>query len=136
MESSTESHPSSAVVDADTAAAAERIRRARRSTDWWLLGLSGAVVLASVWLSPSPDAVTIFGWEVPPLCLFSNLTGLDCFGCGLTRSFTYVGHGDLESALDLHRLGPIFYLVVLSQLPLRAWRLWKTRPIGTIAVGG
>ena len=109
MESSTESHPNSAAVAAAIAEDAERIRRARRSTDAWLLGISVLIVAASMVLTPSTQAVSFRGWQVPPLCIFSNLTGLDCFGCGLTRSFTFLGHGDLKSALDLHRLGPIFY---------------------------
>lgn len=124
------------MADAAIAADAERIRRARRSNDAWLLGISVLVVVASMVLTPSTQAVSILGWEVPPLCIFSNLTGLDCFGCGLTRSFTFLGHGDLKSALDLHRLGPIFYALVLSQIPFRTWCLWKSRAIGTMAADG
>ena len=124
------------MAGAAIAADAERIRRARRSTDAWLLGISVLVVLASMVLTPSTQAVSVLGWELPPLCIFSILTGLDCFGCGLTRSFTFLGHGDLKSALDLHRLGPIFYALVLSQIPFRAWCLWKSRAIGTMAADG
>ena len=120
----------------DTVDVAERLRRSRRSTDWGLLVLCTLVVLASMVLTPSDESVSIYGWQVPPLCIFSNLTGLDCLGCGLTRSFTYLGHGDLSAALDLHLMGPIFYIAVLSQLPLRAWRLWRTRSIGGTAASG
>ncbi len=126
MESSTESHPSLAVAAVDTVDVAERLRRSRRSVDLGMLVLCALVVLASVVLTPSDESVSIYGWEVPPLCIFSNLTGLDCLGCGLTRSFVYLGHGDLSAALDRHRMGPIFYILVLSQVPLRAWRLWRT----------
>lgn len=86
-----------------------------------------AILVASVLLTPSTEAVFLFGWEVPPLCIFSNLFGVECFGCGLTRSFTYVGHGDIHGALELHTLGPLLYVVVMAQVPLRAWRLWNTR---------
>ncbi len=72
----------------------------------------------------------MFGWDIPPLCLFSNLTGMDCFGCGLTRSFTYMGHGDVAAAFARHMLGPLFYVLVVAQVPLRTWRLWQTRRIG------
>ena len=113
-----------------TAAAAERIRRARRSTDRWLLVLSLGVVLASVVLTPSTEAVSLFGWTVPPLCVFSALFDLECFGCGLTRSFTYMGHGDVRGALELHLLGPILYILVVAQVPLRSWRLWRDRSVG------
>jgi hypothetical protein len=136
MESSTESHPSLAVAGVDTVDLAERLRRSRRSTDWGLLVLCTLVVFASMVLTPADEAVSLYGWEIPPLCIFSNLTGMDCLGCGLTRSFTYIGHGDLPSALDRHLLGPIFYILVLSQVPLRAWRLWRTRTIGVTATSG
>ena len=136
MESSTESHPSSAVVAGAIAADAERIRRARRATDAWLLGISVLVVVASMILTPSTQAGRSWAGKFRRCCLFSNLTGLDCFGCGLTRSFTFLGHGDLKSALDLHRLGPILYALVLSQIPFRMWCLWKSRAIGTIAADG
>ncbi len=89
-----------------------------------------AVLLASVMLSPSTEAVFLWGWEVPPLCLYSNLFGVECFGCGLTRSFTYMGHGDIHGAFALHALGPFLYAVVLAQVPLRSWRLLRLHRSG------
>ena len=95
------------------------------------------MVAASIFLTPSTEAVSLLGWEVPPLCIFSSLLGIECFGCGLTRSFTYVGNGQFEQALRMHKLGPLLYLLVFAQIPLRSWRLWKTRhPIGADATHG
>ena len=137
MESSTESLETSAGADAVIAPDAEVARLAlkrklQRQSDLGLLAISAAVVVASVLLTPSTEAVALFGWEVPPLCLFSTVFGTDCFGCGMTRSFTYVGHGQFTEALELHKLGPALYLLVCAQLPLRSWRLWRTRhPIET-----
>jgi hypothetical protein len=45
----------------------------------------------------------------------------------LTRSFTYMGHGDIEGAFSLHMLGPFLYVFVAAQVPLRSWRVWKTQ---------
>ena len=87
-----------------------------------------AVVVASVVLTPSDSVVSFFGWDVPPLCMFKRITGMDCPGCGLTRSFTYMGHGDVIDAFTRHKLGPPFYLFVAAQVPWRAvklWRLWR-----------
>lgn len=80
------------------------------------------VVVASVLLTPSDSAVSVFGWEIPPICMFKRWTGWDCAGCGLTRSFTYMGNGMFAAAWDRHRLGPLLYLLVALQVP---WRLWK-----------
>ena len=54
------------------------------------------------------------------LCPFRAVTGLDCPGCGMTRSCTHTMHGDLWHALELHPLGP---LVVLSFALVASWRL-------------
>lgn len=106
-------------------------RKLQRQTDAWLLAVCSLVVVASIALTPSTAAVALFGWELPPLCIYSALLGVECFGCGITRSFTYMGHGQLTEALALHKLGPVAYVLVVSQLPLRAWRLWSSRhPIG------
>lgn len=82
------------------------------------------LVLSSVF-TPSDSVLTLFGWEVPPLCLWNNLTGIDCPGCGLTRSFTWMGHGDVVASFDRHRLGPVLYLAVWVQVPLRLRRILR-----------
>jgi len=42
--------------------------------------------------------------SVPPICLFRITTGFDCPGCGMTRAFVHLGHGDAAGAFDLHPL--------------------------------
>jgi hypothetical protein len=56
------------------------------------------------------------------------VTGQDCLGCGLTRSFTYTAEGALSAAFERHRLGPPLFLLVLAQIPYRLWAL--LRPAG------
>ncbi len=92
-----------------------------------LLALAGGVVALSILLAPAEGSLQLLGWTVPPLCLWKSLTGLDCLGCGLTRSFVWMGHGDLQAAFDLHALGPPLYLAVVLQVPLRGWRLWQAQ---------
>ena len=89
------------------------------------------VVLLSAVLTPSDSALALFGWEVPPLCVWKNLSGLDCVGCGMTRSFTWMGNGEVGRAWSIHKLGPLLYLLVAGQIPWRGYRLvrhWKRRP--------
>ncbi|MFT4977556.1 MAG: hypothetical protein ACI8S6_003461 [Myxococcota bacterium] len=86
-----------------------------------------AVIVASIWLSPTDEAVYVFGVQLPELCTFRRLTGMSCPGCGLTRSFTYMGHLDLSAALKMHLLGPPLYIVVALQPLLRARSLWRAR---------
>ena len=95
-----------------------------------ILAMASAVVLASMILTPTDSVVMLFGWPVPPLCLWKNMTGLDCPGCGLTRSFTYMGHGEVLTAFARHKLGPLLDAVVALQVPWRAYRLLRSKPLG------
>ncbi|RME20665.1 MAG: DUF2752 domain-containing protein [Deltaproteobacteria bacterium] len=97
----------------------ERDRR-RAQSDAFLLLLCAGVILASILLTPSDARLALHGVEIPPLCMFKRITGHDCFGCGLSRSFTYMGHGQVANAFRMHKLGPLLYLVVAAQIPLRA----------------
>ncbi|MBN1336410.1 MAG: DUF2752 domain-containing protein [Deltaproteobacteria bacterium] len=89
-----------------------------------LVLLAGFLALlgASVILGPGEDSVRILGVRIPSFCLFYNLTGLHCPGCGLTRSFVFMGHGQVLDAFRIHPLGPILYLVVLEQAGVRSWQ--------------
>lgn len=105
----------------------ERARRRDQQSDGMMLLVAVGIVLASIALTPSESVLTLFGWEVPPLCVFKNATGMDCPGCGLTRSFTYMGHLAVGAAFDRHWLGPALYALVAGQIPFRAWRMWRRR---------
>lgn len=61
------------------------------------------------------------------LCLFKKVTGLPCFGCGLTRSVICTAHGQLTQALIYNPFGLLVMLtaiacLALRFLPPRAWR--------------
>ena len=46
-----------------------------------------------------------------PACPLHATTGLNCPGCGMTRGFHALFHGDILSALHFNALLPIFLLV-------------------------
>jgi hypothetical protein len=56
---------------------------------------------------------------LPPTCMSKTMFGISCPGCGLTRSFVAIAHGNFESALELNPFGPVFFLLLLLQLPYR-----------------
>lgn len=43
-----------------------------------------------------------------PVCPLFKLTGLACPGCGLTRAFHAVFHGDVLTALDFNAMLPLY----------------------------
>src|SRR3954464_9241551 len=46
-----------------------------------------------------------------PVCPLYSMTGFACPGCGLTRGFHALFHGDVLTALDFNALIPIWTLV-------------------------
>ncbi|HQX55291.1 MAG TPA: DUF2752 domain-containing protein [Pyrinomonadaceae bacterium] len=74
--------------------------------------------------------------SVLPICPLFSVTGIACPGCGLTRGFHALFHGDIISAIDFNLLVPvwavIFAYVVLSLSLLsirgRGLRMWVTDP--------
>lgn len=62
-------------------------------------------------------------WPLPEVCQSKVLLGLDCPGCGLTRSFIHLAHGDLAASLAVHSLGWLVALFVAAQIPYRLWAL-------------
>jgi hypothetical protein len=65
-----------------------------------------------------------------PVCLFHQLTGLNCPGCGMTRAMYALLHGDFLTALRDNA----FLLLILAVAVLRSLWLslnhWLGRPIG------
>ncbi|MCD9186818.1 MAG: DUF2752 domain-containing protein [Pyrinomonadaceae bacterium] len=47
-----------------------------------------------------------------PVCPLYSMTGIACPGCGLTRGFHALFHGDILTALDYNAMIPIFSLIL------------------------
>lgn len=76
----------------------------------------------------------------PETCLSKRLFGFDCPGCGLTRSFIHLAHGDLAASLRCNRVGWLLMAFVAAQIPYRLFRLARPgrdlfSPGVTIAIG-
>ena len=67
----------------------------------------------------------VLGAPLPELCMMKRYTGFGCPGCGMTRCFISLGHGDLASAWSYNPAGIWFYAIVLFQVPYRAVQLWR-----------
>jgi hypothetical protein len=95
-------------------------RRARHRE--MLLVATVTVVAACLLQVRSDDRVALRMLDslpLPPTCLSQQIFGVKCPGCGLTRSFVDLAHGDWECAWKHHRLGWLLALAVLLQFPYR-----------------
>lgn len=63
--------------------------------------------LVAVWVASFLYPYTPLNGEV--LCIWKKVSGLGCFGCGLTRSFIAVSQGALLEAFGHHPVGPLLY---------------------------
>ena len=97
-----------------------------RQLDSWrtivLLGSASIMVLAFT-MTPTTEVVSLFGFEVPTLCVWRLTTGISCPGCGMTRSFTFLAHGQVVEAFRMNALGPLLFVVVASQVPWQIYRI-------------
>jgi hypothetical protein len=69
----------------------------------------------------------VVGSPLPELCMMKRYTGYGCPGCGMTRCFISLGHGDLAAAWSYNPAGLWFYAIVLFQIPYRTIQLWRIR---------
>lgn len=112
----------------DAPNAGEPARPARpsaRTVDREVLAVALVVLLlaAALQVTPAKDGVILLGWRLPEVCGSKRLLGVDCPGCGLTRSFVVGVRGDLAEATRLHPLGAVLLLFTAAQVPYRAARL-------------
>lgn len=77
------------------------VERALASAAVFVVG-AGAFVVAYF----NPTSAGFF-----PVCPLFKLTGIHCPGCGLTRGFHALFHGDVLTALHFNALLPIFAFV-------------------------
>lgn len=95
-------------------------------------GLTGVALLASLALarglaSASPAAVHLAGHELPVVCPSRLLFGVNCPGCGMTRSVLLTLGGDLRGALSVNPAGPV---LVVALVLIAVQLIVASRPTG------
>ncbi len=110
-----------------------RAKLPRWATPVAVLGCVGAAVGYTMLVDPTrsaPDAL--------PTCLLKLTTGLDCPGCGGTRAFWYLLHGDLPAAARHHLVFVfavpflIYAYLVWAGRQMFGWRLPQPRVTPTM----
>jgi len=94
------------------------------------LSFASVIILLSVLMSTDgKQAVFLPGFTspLPDSCSSRRLLGIDCPGCGLTRAFICISHGQLSEAWRFNRASFVIYLFVAIQIPWNAIQLWRIR---------
>jgi hypothetical protein len=82
----------------------------------------GIIVLSFVLVVRGDDHAAFAllpGVPIPSTCPSQTIFGVDCPGCGLTRSFIFLAHGDWHNAFLRNRMGWLLALAVVLQIPYR-----------------
>lgn len=82
-------------------------------------GLTGVALLASLAVArglaqATPAAVHFAGRELPVVCPSRLLFGVNCPGCGMTRSVLLTLGGDLRGALFVNPAGPVLVAALIA----------------------
>lgn len=103
-----------------------------------MLAMACGIIVLSLLLKVRDDDHAAFrflpDWPIPSSCPSQIFFGVDCPGCGLTRSFVYLAHGDWGQAFSKHRLGWLLALSVVLQIPYRLAALFSSNraPLGAL----
>jgi hypothetical protein len=107
------------------------VRGTRQANDvvfhWVILFICTGVLVAAAGLSVGDGGVVVPGLNqrLPELCMLRRTTGMSCPGCGLTRCFISLAHGDMWAAWSFNSAGLLLFAIIAAQLPLRCYQLWR-----------
>lgn len=94
----------------------------------FVLGGALVVLLLGMYLTTNGNHVFLqVGKEqirLPETCILKSTTGIECAGCGLTRSTIQLLDGAIHRSVDTHPAGGLILLLILLQIPYRAFILW------------
>jgi hypothetical protein len=93
-----------------------------------ILIICSSIIAAALIITPTKTEssyLKIGSIPLPDTCIFHNLTGLPCPGCGLSRSIVAAAHGKIINSFSHHRLGLLTLVYILLQFIFRlGWILF------------
>jgi hypothetical protein len=97
-----------------------------------MLAAAILVFVAALLLEVRPDdrvaLRSLSDFPLPHTCATKAWLNVDCPACGLTRSMIHLTRGDWTAATRAHRLGPVFAVALLVQIPYRLYGLRRRTP--------
>lgn len=89
---------------------------------FWLLAAMVILSLSFLFEVAGDRRVVVRFWgaQLPESCGMYARFGINCPGCGLTRSFVYMSAGEVGNALKINPVGILGYLFLVLQIPIAA----------------
>lgn len=102
----------------------------RRTFEYHVIVLIGSLTILALAATMSVQGGTqvtppLFSQPLPELCHSRRFFGIDCPGCGMTRCFISLAHGDLAAAWRYNAAGILLFGMVVAQVPYRGLQLWR-----------
>ena len=123
--------------DAEPSLAPVTLVRSDESGLLWLHAIFfclSLAVIAMTFLMQSSGQTAVFlpgaSYPMPELCTAKRVFGVPCPGCGLTRSFISISHGQFSRAWGFNPAGFLLYAFVFVQIPWNAMQFWLIRKRG------
>lgn len=93
--------------------------------DVWVLGLCALALGLSFIPTVTPDdrSIEFLGRRAPEICGAKVFSRAGCPGCGMTRAFVLLSHGEPGRAFRLNFAAPLLYALLWLQIPYRLHRL-------------
>jgi len=118
-----------APVDRAELRAREAARRAKHHR--FMLWMAAVVIVFTFLLEVRPDQRVAFrglpAFPLPESCGSKMMWGIECPGCGLTRSFIWAGRGEWLRSYHINRVGFLMMLAFVGQIPYRLAMLGRYR---------
>lgn len=95
-----------------------------------ILGMCTAVMVLAFLLSVRNERqvlLPVLKVPLPELCMMKQWTGRGCPGCGMTRCFISLAHGDVRAALRYNPAGPLLFAMMAFQIPFRLMQIVRIR---------
>ena len=126
--------PSSPHDHSDRLARSAAFIRSEKILHVLFLGISLAILSMSFLMRSDGETQVFlpgFNSPMPSACASKVIFGIDCPGCGLTRAFISISHGEFLKAWNFNRASFIVYAFVAVQIPwhsIQLWRYFHNRP--------
>jgi hypothetical protein len=91
-----------------------------------LLALCAGTLLAALPLAVrgrSQVVLPLIGIPLPELCMLRRTLGIECPGCGMTRCFIALAHGDFAAAWSYNPAGIWLFALMAFQIPFQSLQL-------------